>query len=193
MALIFNNPYTSLIGGANHLPVRSQRFRDLTLTRRRRKGFLSTRLFRFTALGQLLVAQPHVDGTFRDIDLDDIPVSHQSDSATDGYSRANTEAFRLLKKEREYSIRALNIWIVLGCIAGMVVILFFKGSLAPMLKFAMITAFLTTPVFAWLNLMLARGAQHKISRPLMLFSWLGLLYLVGFAVLFLLQLAGLLS
>ena len=31
---------------------------------------------------QLLVAQPHVDGTFRDIDLDDIPVSHQSDSAT---------------------------------------------------------------------------------------------------------------
>ncbi|MDO5640396.1 MAG: divalent metal cation transporter [Neisseria sp.] len=114
-------------------------------------------------------------------------------TAVDGYSRANTEAFRLLKKESEYSTRALNIWIVLGCIAGMVVILFFKGSLAPMLKFAMITAFLTTPVFAWLNLMLARSAQHKISGGLMLFSWLGLLYLVGFAVLFLLQLVGVLG
>lgn len=46
------------------------------------KENIYTCLFRFTALGQLLVAQPHVDGTFRDIDLDDIPVSHQSDSAT---------------------------------------------------------------------------------------------------------------
>ncbi|WP_425316009.1 NRAMP family divalent metal transporter [Uruburuella testudinis] len=111
-------------------------------------------------------------------------------TATDGYARANTEALRLLKKEPSYSIRALNIWIVAACIAGMVVILFFKGSLAPMLKFAMITAFLTTPVFAWLNLMLARGAQHKIHTSLMAFSWLGLIYLVGFAVLFLLQLSG---
>ncbi len=111
-------------------------------------------------------------------------------TAVDGYSRANTEAFRLLKKEDGYSLRALNVWILCGCIAGMIVILFFKGSLAPMLKFAMITAFLTTPVFAWLNLALARGGRHKIHGALMLFSWLGLLYLGGFAVLFLLQLTG---
>ncbi|EGV36781.1 NRAMP family divalent metal transporter [Neisseria weaveri] len=114
-------------------------------------------------------------------------------TAVDGYSRANTEAFRLLMKEDSYSTRALNVWIVIGCVAGMIVILFFKGSLAPMLKFAMITAFLTTPVFAWLNLVLARKAEHKIGGLLMLFSWLGLIYLAGFAVLFLLQLAGVLG
>lgn len=85
---------------------------------------------------------------------------------------------------------SLYIWTVLGCAAGMVVILFFKGALAPMLKFAMITAFLTTPVFAWLNLMLVRGGAHRISGGMLAFSWLGLIYLAGFAVLFLLQLVG---
>lgn len=112
-------------------------------------------------------------------------------TAVDGYSRANTEAVRLLVGSKQFSTRSLKIWTVLGCAAGMVVILFFKGALAPMLKFAMITAFLTTPVFAWLNLMLARDSAHKISFSLMMLSWLGLLYLVGFAVLFLLQLVGL--
>ena len=111
-------------------------------------------------------------------------------TAVDGYSRANTEAFRLIKGETSYSTRALYIWTVLGCAAGMVVILFFKGALAPMLKFAMITAFLTTPVFAWLNLMLVRGGAHRISGGMLAFSWLGLIYLAGFAVLFLLQLVG---
>ena len=111
-------------------------------------------------------------------------------TAVDGYSRANTEAFRLIKGETSYSTRALYLWTVLGCIAGMVVILFFKGALAPMLKFAMITAFLTTPVFAWLNLMLVRGGAHRISGGMLAFSWLGLIYLAGFAVLFLLQLVG---
>lgn len=111
-------------------------------------------------------------------------------TAVDGYSRANTEAFRLIKGETSYSTRALYIWTVLGCAAGMVVILFFKGALAPMLKFAMITAFLTTPVFAWLNLMLVRGGAHRISGGMLAFSWLGLIYLTGFAVLFLLQLVG---
>ena len=111
-------------------------------------------------------------------------------TAVDGYSRANTEAFRLIKGETSYSTRALYIWPVLGCAAGMVVILFFKGALAPMLKFAMITAFLTTPVFAWLNLMLVRGGAHRISGGMLAFSWLGLIYLAGFAVLFLLQLVG---
>ena len=111
-------------------------------------------------------------------------------TAVDGYSRANTEAFRLIKGETSYSTRALYIWTVLGCTAGMVVVLFFKGALAPMLKFAMITAFLTTPVFAWLNLMLVRGGAHRISGGMLAFSWLGLIYLAGFAVLFLLQLVG---
>ena len=54
----------------------------------------------------------------------------------------------------------------------------------------MITAFLTTPVFAWLNLMLVRGGAHRISGGMLAFSWLGLIYLAGFAVLFLLQLVG---
>ena len=74
--------------------------------------------------------------------------------------------------------------------AGMALILFFKAALAPMLTFAMTLAFLTTPVFAWLNYSLMRGdGAIVLSKPLKLLSWLGLAYLIGFALLFLLWFA----
>lgn len=108
-------------------------------------------------------------------------------TATDGYSRANNEAFRLMNNT-PYSSQAQNIWVAVGCAAGMVVILFFKGSLGPMLKVAMVVAFLSAPLFAWLNLLLARKTQHKVTGWLMACSWLGLAYLTGFAVFYLFQL-----
>ncbi|MGO2130990.1 MAG: divalent metal cation transporter, partial [Pseudoalteromonas prydzensis] len=71
-------------------------------------------------------------------------------------------------------------------LAGMAVILFFKSALGPMLTFAMTLAFLTTPIFAWLNFSLVRSEpsiQH--STAIRSLSWLGLIYLVGFALMFL--------
>jgi Mn2+/Fe2+ NRAMP family transporter len=68
----------------------------------------------------------------------------------------------------------------------MALILFFKSALAPMLTFAMTLAFLTTPVFAWLNYSLMQGTNGiALSLPLKLLSWIGLCYLTGFALLFL--------
>lgn len=102
----------------------------------------------------------------------------------DGYARTLNESHKLLGFQQ--SKHSLNIWLILQSLAGMAVILFFKSALGPMLTFAMTLAFVTTPIFAWLNFSLVRSEssiQHsKLVRSL---SWLGLVYLVGFALVFL--------
>ena len=76
----------------------------------------------------------------------------------------------------------LNTWLVMQAVAGMAVILFFKSNLKEMLTFAMTLAFLTTPVFAWLNMRLVRQTKIKQALWLRLLTWLGLAYLVGFSL-----------
>lgn len=101
----------------------------------------------------------------------------------DGYARTLNESHKLLGFGQ--SKHSLNIWLVLQALAGMAVILFFKSALGPMLTFAMTLAFVTTPVFAWLNFSLVRS-EPAIKHSLLLrcLTWLGLVYLVGFAVAF---------
>tara|TARA_R110001606_G_scaffold67250_3_gene154132 strand:- start:51 stop:1283 length:1233 start_codon:yes stop_codon:yes gene_type:complete len=102
----------------------------------------------------------------------------------DGYARTLNESHKLLGFKQ--SKHSLNIWLIVQSLAGMAVILFFKSALGPMLTFAMTLAFLTTPIFAWLNFSLVRSVpsiQH--SKAIQSLSWLGLIYLVGFALVFL--------
>ncbi|HBN89851.1 NRAMP family divalent metal transporter [Rheinheimera aquimaris] len=106
----------------------------------------------------------------------------------DGYARTLHASFEQLGGIKHKA--ALNYWLLAQAAAGMALILFFKGALAPMLTFAMTLAFLTTPVFAWLNYSLMRGdGAIVLSKPLKMLSWLGLAYLIGFALLFLLWFA----
>ena len=102
----------------------------------------------------------------------------------DGYARTLNESHKLLPVKQ--SKHSLNMWLLLQAFAGMAVILFFKSALGPMLTFAMTLAFVTTPVFAWLNFSLVRSeASIHHSTLLRILSWLGLAYLVGFALVFL--------
>ncbi|WMS92486.1 divalent metal cation transporter [Pseudoalteromonas sp. HL-AS1] len=101
----------------------------------------------------------------------------------DGYARTLNESHKLLGFGQ--SKHSLNIWLILQALAGMAVILFFKSVLGPMLTFAMTLSFVTTPVFAWLNFSLVRSEPAiKHSVLLRSLTWLGLVYLVGFAVAF---------
>ncbi|MDN3413395.1 divalent metal cation transporter [Pseudoalteromonas sp. APC 3250] len=101
----------------------------------------------------------------------------------DGYARTLNESHKLLGFKQ--SKHSLNRWLILQALAGMAVILFFKSALGPMLTFAMTLAFVTTPVFAWLNFSLVRSEPAiKHSLLLRVLTWLGLVYLVGFAVAF---------
>ena len=101
----------------------------------------------------------------------------------DGYARTLNESHKLLGFGQ--SKHSLNIWLILQALAGMAVILFFKSALGPMLTFAMTLSFVTTPVFAWLNFSLVRSEPAiKHSVLLRSLTWLGLVYLVGFTVAF---------
>lgn len=78
-------------------------------------------------------------------------------------------------------------------VSGLVVLFFFNNALAPMLQFAMIASFVSTPIFATLNLLLVMKGEHKISGGLYWLSIIGLIYLTAFALLFIVQQLGLLG
>lgn len=98
----------------------------------------------------------------------------------DGYARTLFTSAKLMN--RRLLPRHLHSWLILQAGAGMAVILFFKSNLKEMLTFAMTLAFLTTPVFAWLNMRLVK--QAKINQPTWLkaLSWLGMAYLISFSL-----------
>jgi Mn2+/Fe2+ NRAMP family transporter len=90
----------------------------------------------------------------------------------DGYARTLNESFILLGWQQPTNRRSLRIWQLAQAASGMALILFFSSALGPLLTFAMTLAFLTTPVFAWLNFSLMRGnGAIALSWPL---GWLNL-------------------
>ncbi len=102
----------------------------------------------------------------------------------DGYSRANDEALRLLLGKKESSRKALSIWVSLTSIIGLIIVYLFSGNVATMLRFAMIASFITTPFFALLNYTLVNNKEHQIKSWLKGLSIIGLIYLFGFALFF---------
>lgn len=113
-------------------------------------------------------------------------------TVADGYGRITAESSRLLGfmdgQSTTTSTTNINVWISYCVLSGLVIILYFSSALGEMLRFAMITAFLAAPVFAWLNYSLVRG-KSELSNSMIWLSRAGLVFLAGFAVLFVLQLA----
>ncbi|GAB6260449.1 divalent metal cation transporter [Photobacterium sp. CCB-ST2H9] len=106
----------------------------------------------------------------------------------DGYSRALAEAQLLIQKKPLAQNRYINGWMIIVSVLAMAIILFFTSALMPMMNFAMVLAFMTTPVFAYLNYRLLTGAslpaEMKLSLGMKYLSWAGLVYLYGFLVAF---------
>ncbi|GAB3298314.1 NRAMP family divalent metal transporter [Pseudidiomarina andamanensis] len=103
----------------------------------------------------------------------------------DGYARTLKECRSLLARRAQdnkppATTERLTWWVIGQSFAGMLVIIYFQSALGPMLTFAMTLAFLTTPFFAWLNFKLAR--KNKMSTLMRLYGWLGLTYLIVFAM-----------
>lgn len=111
----------------------------------------------------------------------------------DGYSRANAESFRLLMNRADSSQMALNIWMTAAAAIGIIIITMFMSDVATMLRFAMICSFVSTPVFAWLNLSLVLKGEHRVKGGLLWLSIIGLIYLTGFTLLFIAHQWGWLS
>lgn len=102
----------------------------------------------------------------------------------DGYSRANNEALRLLLNQKEAGKKSLAVWTTATSAIGLIIVYLFSGNVATMLRFAMIASFITTPIFALLNYNLVNTKEHKIQPWLKVLSIVGLIYLFGFAVFF---------
>ncbi|MGM8898952.1 MULTISPECIES: NRAMP family divalent metal transporter [unclassified Psychrobacter] len=113
-------------------------------------------------------------------------------TCADGYGRANAECWRLLKGESEINKKQVAFWTTYAIGGGLVIITFFTGQLGAMLKFAMISAFVSAPIFGWLNYTLVKNHQ-KLSAGMNAYSIVSLLFLGSVALLFLANLAGLLG
>lgn len=105
----------------------------------------------------------------------------------DGYSRTLDMGWRLLSHSNSPRSYLTPVMLAVSAL-GLLLILFFKGALLPLLEFVMILAFMTTVIFAWLNFRLMTSQnlakQHRYGPAMVALSWLGLVYLIGFALLF---------
>lgn len=111
-------------------------------------------------------------------------------TVVDGYSRTNVESIRLILKRKSTRLSYLNLAMLLATIGGISVIFFFNNALGPMLRFAMIASFVTTPIFGALNLLLVLNGKHKVKGGLLWLSLIGLFYLTAFTGLFIIYQAG---
>ncbi|TMM41923.1 NRAMP family divalent metal transporter [Colwellia ponticola] len=106
----------------------------------------------------------------------------------DGYARALAEAKQQIKNPQHEGEPRHNSWMLLISACAMAVILFFVSSLITMLNFAMVLAFMTTPIFASLNYWLvattALPKELALSKKMKILSWVGLAYLFGFLAVF---------
>ncbi|WP_299492800.1 Nramp family divalent metal transporter [uncultured Shewanella sp.] len=108
----------------------------------------------------------------------------------DGYSRSLAESWALLTHHSKdnYKIVGLTRIMISMSVLSLFIILFFQGSLLPLLEFVMILAFITTVVYAALNFRLMLSEQlspeDRYGPVMKLWSWLGIVYFVSFSILF---------
>lgn len=105
----------------------------------------------------------------------------------DGYGRTNAESLSLIKSgDTLLSEKYVKLWTTFTAIAGYVLIAFFMGQLAALLKFAMISAFVTAPIFGYLNYSLIKS-ENKLTPVMKWYAIAGIAFLSAFTLLFLLQ------
>lgn len=103
----------------------------------------------------------------------------------DGYGRATAECLSLVRR-REVSGKLVFLWTTFFAVAAFVLIAFFMGQMATLLKFAMVSAFVTAPIFGYLNYSLIK-THGKLSPAMNIYAISGIVFLTGFTILFLLQ------
>ncbi|MFM2478351.1 NRAMP family divalent metal transporter [Celerinatantimonas sp. MCCC 1A17872] len=113
----------------------------------------------------------------------------------DGYARMLNESIRLVvdkdtddeRSSQRYE-RYSSYWVIFIGLSGYAIVLFFHSALLVMLGFAMTLAFMTTPMFAWLNHRLLNSdkvpQQLRPSFAGQLINYAGLIYLFAFLLLF---------
>ncbi|HHF0520519.1 TPA: NRAMP family divalent metal transporter [Vibrio alginolyticus] len=106
----------------------------------------------------------------------------------DGYSRVISDSQRLLRSQPDTNPKTTSAIMLVVSLLALGIVVFWASALLPMLNFAMILAFMTTPFFALLNYTLV--SKTELPEPLAVgpkLKWLsiaGLIYLFGFLAVF---------
>ena len=114
-------------------------------------------------------------------------------TSADGYGRTNAESLSLIKTGiTELTEKYVMLWTSIMVMGGFVLINVFAGQMASLLKFAMISSFVSAPIFAYLNYSLAK-TEHLLTAKMNIYALLGIAFLAGFAGLFLLGFFGIIG
>jgi len=108
----------------------------------------------------------------------------------DGYPRVLTAGCRLAWPGAQRLGRAPYwVFMILMMIGAVLILLYVTGIMRPLMNFTMTLAFLSAPLFAYLNCRAISGAQlpRETAPPkwLRVLSWTGLIFLTCFSILFL--------
>jgi Mn2+/Fe2+ NRAMP family transporter len=110
----------------------------------------------------------------------------------DAYPRAlggsMEQIFATLKK---YSSKLYWIWVLFLSSAAVLIIGVFTNSMKSLLDFATVISFLAAPFFAYINFRVVKSdflpKEYHPQKWLTVLSWAGLIFLLGFSVLFILS------
>lgn len=108
----------------------------------------------------------------------------------DGYPRSLEGSIIQLFPSLEKMSRKLYIfWAIFLSIAAVIIIGIFTKDMVALLKFATVLSFLTAPVFAIINYKIVTSSSFpeelKPKKWLILLSWAGIIFLIGFCIIFL--------
>ena len=105
-------------------------------------------------------------------------------TALDASPRAMAKTTQLLFNTK--NPKAYLWWMLLLIVGSIVILEFFITSMGAMIKLATIVSFLTAPFYAIANLVLVSGKQMpeawRPSTAMKIWSWLGIVFLIGFGV-----------
>lgn len=108
----------------------------------------------------------------------------------DASPRAMTKTTNLLFEKKT----KLNywFWIVLLALGTFLILQYFMSNMGLLVKIATVLSFLTAPFYAILNFLLISGKhtpkEHQPNAGMKILSWLGIFFLIGFSIWFLLNL-----
>ncbi len=111
-------------------------------------------------------------------------------TAHDAIARVSVDIIKLLSTSRKINQRLyFNLVIVLLASINLGVIWFFSGSMSKLVALATFVSFVIAPIIGYMNLKIVTGVeipkQNKPRRPLLVLTYLGILFLSFFSIYYL--------
>ena len=110
----------------------------------------------------------------------------------DGYPRTlQVSIVEMIPSAKKYSAKLYWMWVLFLSVVAVIIIGVFTSSMKLLLDFATIISFLAAPFFAYINFKVVRSKfiplEHHPPKWLTVLSILGIIFLIGFSVLYLIS------